>query len=520
MRRHMENIMRTIAVGTALSLIAFTSHAAPVSDMAKDLFEKGPILTNPDARSPFVPSIRTAEDLDPTTLIVEGIVYGKGSRWALVSGRIITEGGSIGKFDVSHIGPGEVVLSADATLYHIKMEGSAASEAKNGYLVEFRNASLRDALTLLARSGDFNLIMPEDIAGRVNLAFEDIDLMEVLRSILRVNNYEYAQEGGILRIGKADQFVGGTDLRTKSFHLKYATAKDLVDKYRPLLSDKGSVIADDRTNTLTVKDRDPMIVNIANLISQIDKRDKQVQIEARIVDASRNFSREVGIQWGLSGTKENVKVGGDTTVGTSVNGNPLNVNLGATSPTSGVGLVIGKIAGALDLEAQLTAAEQKGDVHILSKPSVTTLNNMPAKIRSGSKIYVKQSSTVNLGTAQAGQSALQEINTGIELTVTPQISIDNYIKMKIDAMESTPDFSNRTDGIPAINDNTASTTVILKDGETTIIGGLYQERDARQKRGVPGLQNIPVMGHLFKSKSRTSSSSELIIFITPRIFGQ
>ena len=142
----------------------------------------------------------------------------------------------------------------------------------------------------------------------------------------------------------------------------------------------------------------------------------------------------------------------------------------------------------MNLEAQLTAAEDKGDIHILSKPSVMTLNNMPAKIRSGSKIYVKSTSSISVGTAGGTSSTgatggLQEIETGIQLTVTPQISIEDYIKMKIDATESEADFSKTVDGIPSILDNTASTTVLVKDGETTVIGGLYRTKSTKEKRG-------------------------------------
>ena len=200
----------------------------------------------------------------------------------------------------------------------------------------------------------------------------------------------------------------------------------------------------------------------------------------------------------------------------------MNVNLGATAPTSGMGMIIGNILGGGNLEAHLTMAEQKGEVHILSKPSITTLNNMPAKIRSGTKVYVKSTSSINVGTgggnsASGGTSGLQTIDTGIELTVTPQISVDNFIKMKIDAVESEVDYSRTVDGIPSVIDNTASTTVILKDGETTVIGGLYKTRTSKEKRGVPGFQQIPVLGFLFQSKSRTKSDTELIIFITPTI---
>jgi type IV pilus assembly protein PilQ len=147
---------------------------------------------------------------------------------------------------------------------------------------------------------------------------------------------------------------------------------------------------------------------------------------------------------------------------------------------------------------------------------------MPAKIRSGTKIYVKSTSTISLGTpagTQAGGegAGLQQIDTGIELTVTPQITVDNTIKLRIDASQSEADFSRTVDGIPAVVDSTASTTVLLEDGSTTVIGGLYRVRSSKQKRGVPGFQRLPLVGNLFKHQAKTKTDTELMIFITPTI---
>ncbi len=499
--------------------------SAPLSDLAQDQLEQGSLKPTP--RSPFVPDARLGDELDPSTLLVQGLIYGKSLKMAILSGRMVREGEDLGHYKVDKILPKEVVLthSQNESSFHVKLDNYMAPVNKKnggGFVVEFRNAALKDALKFLAKGAGMNIIVPEDFAGRVTLSFDDMDLLDALRSVLRVNGYEYAIEDKIIRVGKPDAFAGGTDLKTQNFQLRYATAKDMVEKIKLLLSDRGAVISDDRINMLTVKDRDPIISNIAKLVAEVDRRDKQVQIEARIVDASRNFTRSLGINWDINGANGRTTIGGVSTVGTnSTTKNPLNVNLGVANPTSGIGLIIGRLSG-FNIETQLTAAEQKGDISILSKPSVTTLNNMPSKIRSGTKIYVKSTSSISVGTAggtaaNAGTSGLQEINTGIELTVTPQITVDDYIKMKIDAVESEADFSRTVDGIPSVIDNTASTSVILKDGETTVIGGLYKQKTTKQKSGVPGLQNIPVMGYLFQSKTRTRSDGELMIFVTPKI---
>ena len=519
--------MKKILLIVFLLFAGGSALAAPLSDLAEDQFDKGPTALKPSSGSPFVPIRRAGDDVDATMLKTEGIVCGKDLKIALLSGRIVQEGDSLGRYKVKEIHPSGVVLSLGSSLYHLKIEDHVASFIKkkgtSGYTVEFYNASLRDALKLLTKGAGLNLMLPEDLSGRVTLSFEDMDLLETIRSILRVNGYEYAMESGVVRVGKADAFVGGANLTTVNYRLKYATARDLVEKVKVLLSDKGSVVSDDRTNTLTVKDRDAVIANISSLVSIIDGRDQQVQIEARIVDASHNFSRSLGIRWGVSSQSGQFSTAGSTSAGTHPDtNNPLNVNLGASEPTSAIGFIIGRLAGNTNIEAQITAAEQKGDVQILSKPTVSTLNNMPARIRSGTKIYVKSTSSISVGTAggtaaNAGTSGLQEIDTGIDLTVTPQIATENAIRLKIVAVESEADFSRTVDGIPAVLDNQASTTVLLKDGDTTVIGGLYRVRTSKEKRGVPGLSKIPVMGLLFQSKTRTKSDNELMIFITPRI---
>lgn len=500
--------------------------AVPFSDLAKEEFEKGPTALSPMPRSPFLPGIRDAENVDLSTLLAQGIVFGPQVKMALVTGRVVREGEKLGKYLVKKIEPEQVTLSYGDTFYPLRLQNYVPPlERKVGMQIEFQNADLRDALILLSKAAGLNLIAPGDLAGQVTVSFNGIEIMEAIRSMLRVNGFEYAIESGIIRVGKPEAFAGGTDLLTESFRLKYATAKDLMLTVKPLLSDRGQVIADARTNTLTVKDRDPIVSSIRSLVAAVDRKDNQVRIEARIVDATRDFSRSLGIRWGVSGQKDNVTVSGSQDVGSNTDtGNPLNVNLGAENPTSGVGLIIGQLAGSFNIEAQLTAAEQHGEVKILSKPVVTTLNNMPAKIRSGTKIFVKSTSSINVGTsggtsADAATASLQEIDTGIELTVTPQISIDKFIKLKIDASQSEADFSRTVDGIPAVVDSTASTTVLLEDGATTVIGGLYRVRTSKQRRGVPGFQHVPVVGYLFQSRSKTKTDTELMIFITPKLLG-
>lgn len=510
---------------SVLCSLSFAHAADSLSDLALEQFEKGGVATG--ARNPFAPSDVSGK-IDIESLSLEGLLIGKSLKLGLVSGKIVKEGDKIGLYLVKEILPGEIILLTDSEEHHLKVDGYLPSFKQAGGLgfwIEFRNADIRDALKLLSKAEDLNLIVPEDLSGRVNLSFSNISLRNAMRAILKVNSYSYAIENGVMRVGKPDEFLGGTDLLATTFSLKYAKAKDLLDQIKPLLSDKGSVAAEERMNIISVKDYDANIDSVRQLIEKVDAKDQQVSIEAHIIDATSDFSRSLGVQWGASANPTKVLISGGDSTGTIKIGTntptPAHVNLGATTPTSAAAFRIGQLPGITNIDLQLSAAEEKGDIRILSKPSVTTINNAPASIKSGLTLYVKSNSDINVGTSggssTASSSNLQAIKTGIQLEVTPQITPNDYIKLTIEANESEADFSRTVDGIPSIIDNTASTTVILKDGETAVIGGLIKRKDTLKKRSVPGFSKVPVVGLFFKNKTTAKTQNELMVFITPRI---
>ena len=503
----------------------FSIHASSsLSDLAVEGLEREFVSTG--GRNPFTPAEKG--EMDAATLVLEGLVYSKTVRIGLLSGQVVRLQDKVGRYTVSKIEPGEVVLTAETEEQRIRMEGYLKPQnpgTENRLSINFRQADIKDALRLLSTAADYNLIAPEDISGRVNVSFENTTLRDAISAILKVNGYNYAIESGIMRVGKPDQFAGGTDLLATAISLKYATAGNLVDKVKPLLSDKGSVTAEDRTNTLSVKDYEANVDSVRKFVEHVDKKDQQVLIEAHIIDATNNFSRSLGVQWGISGNPSKLTVSGASNTGNfTINGfppTPAIVNLPAANPTGGVGFRVGQLPGATNIDLQLTAAEQRGDIRIISKPNVSTINNLPAKIRSGVKIYVKSTSNISVGTpgaeAEANQPSLQLIETGVQLTVTPQISPESMIKLTIDASESQPNFAQAVDGIPSILDNTATTTVLLHDSETAVIGGLIKTNDSYQKNSVPGLSKIPVLGLFFQNKTKSKTYSELMVFITPKI---
>lgn len=467
------------------------------------------------ARNPFSPGI-AEEELDPTSLVIQGIIIGDKSSFALISGQVFAEHDRIGFYAIEEIKPGRVVLTQLEDKYVIRMEGYSPPLTKREtgkFFVEFRDADLKEALRILAKAGTINMIVPENTSGKVSVSFNNTEINDVIASILRVNVLEYAYENDIMRIGPAEQFKDDSDLKALSIPLNYATAKELEDKIKTFLSERGSATSDERTNIVIVKDHANVIDNVKKFLAAVDQQDSQVSIEAKIIDAQKSFSRALGIQWGLTSGPNNIIIRGNQDTGNITNGANTGTiaNLPAGNPTSGLDILVGRLPGNLTLQTQLSAAESNGTIRIISKPNVTTINNKTASIRSGIKLYVK----VEGGTDEG--PTLQEINTGIELKVTPQITLNRMIKMTIEAIQSEADFSRTVDNIPSILDNTATTTVLIPDGETAVIGGLLKVNTTKERKTVPGISKVPLLGWLFKSTSHLKDNKELMIFITPKI---
>lgn len=492
--------------------VGFDTSGTSLSDLAIDEVLG---VEGGNVRSPFSQG-QIDEQFDPQSLDIQGIIVGPDTKMALVSSQVVSVGSRLGTYNVKDIKPGKVVLSQLDSEYDVRMSNYSPHliprEAKK-YFVEFHNANLKQALNMLAKASSTNIIVPDDTDGKITTSFNNIDVANAIGSVLHVNKLEYAVEDDIMRVGPSEQFKDGSDLKALSIPLNYATADELETKVKAFLSDRGKTISDKRTNTVIVKDLANVIDSVKNFLEAIDKRDPQVSIEAKIIDATTTFSRSLGIQWGFATGPNNATVRGNQGTG-SITGSPVTgtvSNFGANNPTSGLDILIGRLPGNSTLQTTLSAAEAQGLIRIISKPNVTTLNNKQAKMRSGDTIYVK------VNAAQGGNPELKEIETGITLNVTPQITLNRIIKMNIEAAESAPDFSRLTDGVPAIIENTATTTVLVPDGETAIIAGLLRTNSTKDKRQVPAISKVPILGWLFKGTSKTKEHEELMIFITPKI---
>ncbi len=432
-------------------------------------------------------------------------------------------------------------------------------EQTNDYAIEIRDAPLADVVRLLAEMRGKNVVIPPTKPDdMVTAVFPSISLKDALSTVLESKDLgEYTKDDVIRIVSKKELETLGRDLVTTTIPLKYAKAKELKEQLLALISLRGSVLIDDRTNSITLRDTQQFISNITNFISRIDRIDRQVLIEARLVEATSDFSRNLGIQWGFRASTPRFFIDGvppgvlqpnsaQPSAGTSVGSSGTSGTSGAsgtTGTTSGTGLssantgqpnyqlatpsgnplaavALGFPLGAGELDMQLSAGEENGKVSTLSRPTIVTMNNRPATIRSGLKFYVRQPGSVSIATGSsgsAGANSLQQVDAGITMVVTPQLTAEEKINLTINVTESQPDFSKLVDGIPTISDNNASTTVLLEDGETTVIGGMFQLQNSNTDQGIPVLYRIPILGKLFGTSADSKVKKELLIFIRPII---
>jgi type IV pilus assembly protein PilQ len=380
-------------------------------------------------------------------------------------------------------------------------------------------------------------------------------MQNAINAVLETNQLGTSNEGDVVRVStkKALEDIGH-DLVTVTIPLKFAKADKVAPQVKFILSARGTSTFDQRTNSVTARDTEREIANVRRFIEKIDYADKQVLIEAKIVEATTNYFQGLGMQWGTTAQGSTYWIGGPQSVGSLDSNRTAMVNEPVIGPNSGIRFSFTP-SGALGIDAQLTAAEQNGDLTILSRPSIVATNNQQATMRSGAKFYVRTAQTGNTvnvsgggggsssgssssssststsssstgGTGStgsggsSGSTGIQEIDSGLTLAVTPQITADNKINLTVSVTESQPDFSNAVDGIPSIVENNATTTVLLENGAITVIGGLFQKSASKQRNGVPFLSNIPILGYLFGSRQVKDSKKELIIFLKPTLVAE
>ena len=405
----------------------------------------------------------------------------------------------------------------------------------NPVSLDFQGADLRAVLRTFSEISSLNIVIDPSVTGSVDVALKDVPWDQALDIILRANKLGYSVDGTIVRIAPlavladeesqrqklADAQALSGELRPFTKTLSYAKAEDLQALLtKSVMSARGTVQVDSRTNTLIITDLPDRVVNASDLIAALDKAQPQVEIEARIVQVNKNFQRNLGVQWGFGG-RIDPALGNTTNLafpnsgalagaqGGTTGGLPTAVNLPVPGATSAVGLQLGSINGAFNLDVALSALETTGNGRVLSTPRVSTQNNVEAEIKQGTQIPI-QTVANNTVTVQFKDAALI-------LKVTPQITASNTVIMKIALENGQADFTKAVNGIPPINTQSANTSVQVNDGQTTVIGGIYLSTEQYQTDRTPGLGRIPLLNWLFKRDFSQDESRELLIFITPRI---
>ncbi len=406
---------------------------------------------------------------------------------------------------------------------------------------------LRDVLRLFANISGLNMVIDSAIEGTVDIILTEVPWDQALEIVLRAHNLDYTVDGTVVRIAKRDTLRAEEDQRAqlekaradagellvRTYALSYAQAQAIADMLTRgrIISERGQTVVDTRTNTIIITDLAARLTTAENLIRSLDRPEPQVEIEARIVQTTRDFARSIGIQWGLNGrvTPEignttglafpnSGTLGGRANVqgptGTDVRANPLDttgsvVDLGVDAASTAIGLSLGAINGAFNLDVALSALERSGNGRILSTPRVTTQNNSVAQMYQGIQIPI-QTVANNTVTVTFKDAALS-------LQVTPQVTAAGTVVMQIVLENATADFSRQVNGIPPIDTQRATTRVQINDGATTVIGGIFVSREQATQARTPVLHRLPLLGWLFKRDENQDESRELLIFITPRI---
>jgi type IV pilus assembly protein PilQ len=374
------------------------------------------------------------------------------------------------------------------------------------------NVPLVDFFRAISELSGLNVLIDPDVQGTITINVEAIPWDQLFEAVLSSHGLMKSIEGNLVRIStqetlrleeeaqhalKKAAFLA-RDTVTITRQLNYATGADLIPSFEKQLTERGQIGVDERTNTLIITDVAEGVDRLTKLIDSLDIAERQVEIEARIIEAKTTFSRELGVQLGMF-----IGAPGDRNLGGLEVFAPVEEAVGAA------GFFSGKPLDTFQLDALITAAELEGDARILSKPRVSAQNNAEAKITQGSKIPIP--------VQQNFTTTVRYETAALQLTVTPMITEESTIMLKIKVENNIPDFTRTVLGIPTILTSESNTQVLVNDGGTTVIGGIFVENENETEDRVPGLGSVPVLGHLFKKSLISRETREILFFITPRI---
>lgn len=400
----------------------------------------------------------------------------------------------------------------------------------------FQDISIRKTLQIIADYSDFNLITSDSVTGNITLKLDNVPWDQALDMILKVKGLDKRMHGNILMVAPSDELSAReakelqaqqhiaqlAPLHSEYLQVNYAKATELAlltkNDNSSILSERGSISVDERTNTLLIRDTTSSIDSIKRMVKILDVPVRQVIIEARMITVKDNINEELGIRWGIT------KSGSDSATSGSLNGfsmqnnsitpslslsDRLNVNLPIENPAGNIAFQVAKLANSTILDLELSAMEKENKGEIIASPSITTANQKEAYIEQGVEIPYQEASS-------SGSTSTQFKKAVLSLIVTPHITPNDKIILDLVVTQDTvSDISNGS--APAIDTQRIGTQVLVSNGETIVLGGIYQQQVIRSVSKVPVLGDIPYLGWMFRSSSNFNEKKELLIFVTPRI---
>lgn len=441
---------------------------------------------------------------------------------------------SAGRY-VLTISPKTVVAESGADRRQRNFNGKRIS-------LDFQDVDVRTILQILAKESGMNIVASDSVSGKITLSLKDVPWDQALDLVMQARDLDYRRNGNIINVAPRQELVDKERavlegrkaidelgaLHSRTFQLRYKDVNEFrkilnisetggssnSNDRNSLLSSRGSAVIDPATNTLIIKDNANVIKQFEDLIAQLDVPARQVMIEARIVEADDGFSRALGVRFGFGSDNGRTRIGGYGSSALGDFGNSRwgvpNVNLPISSPTSAISIIKSYATGALGLELQAMQEQNRGK--IISSPRVLTQDRKQATIKAGTEIPYQEATS-------SGATSVSFKEAVLSMVVTPQITPDGNVIMDIQLNKDSVDKSCTVLGTPCISTKELNTKAMVEDGGTIILGGIYEEENSTGEYKVPLLGDIPVIGNLFKSTTRSNAKRELLIFLTPRIMG-
>ena len=394
--------------------------------------------------------------------------------------------------------------------------------------LNFQDIDVRSVLQLIADFTNLNLVASDTVQGGITLRLQNVPWDQALDLVLKTKGLDKRKVGNVLLVAPADEIAARerqeleslkqiselAPLRRELLQVNYAKAADIAKLFQSVTSgesktdERGSITVDERTNNIIAYQTQDRLDELRRIVSQLDIPVRQVMIEARIVEANVDYDKALGVRWGGSSTRGNFTTGGSGTVTGVGNTNGPYVDMGVADPTSSIGL--GFLTNNTILDLELSAMEKTGNGEVVSQPKVVTSDKETAKILKGTEVPYQEASS-------SGATSVSFKEASLSLEVTPQITPDNRIIMEVKVTKDEPDYVNTVLGVPPIKKNEVNAKVLVADGETIVIGGVFSNTQSKVVDKVPFLGDVPYVGRLFRRDVVSEKKSELLVFLTPRI---